>query len=665
MTTVAAPPASAEPRVTGAVTATRRVADVLEMYSAAAARIARVVAVLAVLAIMVMTAGNVFTRNVPGYSLFSSEELARWSYLWAIWMGVSLAVKRSAVTTITFLSNRGPLPWQRAIQTFAGVALAVLIGFSCVRSTQYVLSREGVVYTGEASGISAFYPIASMTVGYYFIAVHYLAAVARGAVQVAQAGTLGLRRAGEGLVGALLIGAVLWGVCWVLLAHTGVSRLVVLGIVFVTLTLSGMPVVFMLSLVGILAFLPSFVGLSFYPSPDPLVAFKTTMGNMGLSAGGELLVIVMFLVVAEVLNASGMSARLISFAASLVGHFRGGMAYVSQLTSLLVAGVSGSAQADAAIMTPILVPAMEREGYRRDVAAAVVSGASIKGAIGPLSVMFIIYGTVVTGSASASIKKLLVSGLPAIMLLFFLQALTIYAVVRRTNMLPKRRFVGWRQVGVTGWAALPVLAIPVIILGGIFAAGAFTPTESAAVGAVVSILMALFLFGSLSPSQLPGVLTLAAIEAGIVMLLLGDSQIIAKALFIDNFSTSLQNFLTGLTSDKYVFLLVVNLLLLVVGIFLEPLPALWILAPSLATVAVNVYGVDPVHFGLIVVFNLVLALIHPPIGLVLFLVSSISGVTIERLSITIIPWFLVSLLVLVLVTYLPDNVVLVATHLLT
>ena len=125
--------------------------------------------------------------------------------------------------------------------------------------------------------------------------------------------------------------------------------------------------------------------------------FSTTQSAMGLTGGSELIVILMFLVTAEVMNASGMSLRLISFAAALVGHLRGGMAYVCQLTSAIVSGISGSAQADAAIMTPLLVPAMEREGYRRDVAAAVVAGASIKGPIGPLSVMFIVYGSLVRG----------------------------------------------------------------------------------------------------------------------------------------------------------------------------------------------------------------------------------------------------------------------------
>jgi tripartite ATP-independent transporter DctM subunit len=420
----------------------------------------------------------------------------------------------------------------------------------------------------------------------------------------------------------------------------------------------------MLAIVGIVAmFSPSFLGLTFYPFTDPILPFFTSQSVMGLSGGSELLVILAFLVVAEVMNASGMSARLITFAASLVAHLRGGMAYVAQLTSAVVSGISGSAQADAAIMTPLLVPAMEREGYRRDVAAAVVAGASIKGPIGPLSIMFIVYGVVVQGPASASISKLLLSGVMAELLLLLFQAATVYVVVRRMDFLATRRFAGWATVGRTGLVALPVLAIPFIILGGIFT-GVFTASESGAIAAAVTIGLALFWYASLSPRQLPTAIAIAGMETGIVMLLLGDSAILARALFNNRFGQSVEEFLTGISDNKYVFLLVVNLILLAVGIFIEPLPALYILAPFLAPVAVMEYGIDPVHFGLIMVFNLVLALIHPPVGLVIFLVSSIAKVSVERLSVMILPWLAVSLLVLLLVTYLPSGVVLALSNLL-
>jgi tripartite ATP-independent transporter DctM subunit len=627
-----------------------------EVYSQAAVRIARVGAVAAVAVATLSLAGNVFTRNALGYSLFGAEELARFAFLWAIWLGVSLGVKRGAVTVITFVADAGPAWWQRSVRTFAGASLATLLLYACWRSTEYATGQFATTGSSPALELSWFYPVVSMTVGWYFITLHYTAAVAAGAARLATQGRRGLREAALALAGAAVIGVVVWGLAAILLA-VGASWIIALGVIFVALTLAGMPIVFMLLLVGIIAFLPSFLGLEFFPSPNPLVPFSTTQSVMGLTSGPELIVILMFLVTAEVLNASGMSARLISLAAALVGHLRGGMAYVCQLTSLVVSGISGSAQADAAIMTPLLVPAMEREGYRRDVAAAVVAGASIKGPIGPLSIMFIVYGVLLTGPAQASIQQLLLSGVFAVILLFLFQAATVYVVVRRLGFLKKRRFAGWATVGRTGLSALPVLAIPLIILGGFFS-GVFTVYESGSVAVVVAIAMAMFGYASLAPRQLPGVLVLAAIETGIVMLLLGDSAILAKALFLDRFGESLEEFFTGITDNKYVFLLVVNLILLAVGIFLEPLPALYILAPFIAPLAVVEFGIDPVQFGLIMVFNLVLALIHPPIGLVLFLVSSIAKVSVERLSIMILPWLAVSLVVLFLVTYLPSEVVL-------
>lgn len=636
-------------------------ADVLEVYSRAAVRIAQVGVVVGVILAVVAMAGNVFTRNVLGYSLFGGEELARFAYLWVIWLGVSLAVKRGAVTVITFVADAGAPWWQRSARTFSGLSLALLLAYACYRSTQYATSPFTERGATPGLGVSWFYPVVSMAVGYYLISLHYLTAVVRGGAQLAALGREGLRQGLTGLAGGVAIGAVVWGLAILVLAVGG-APLVALAVIFVALTLAGTPIIFMLSIVGIIAMQASFYGLDFYPTPGELTPFSTTMSAIGLTGGGELLVILMFLVVAEVMNASGMSGRLISFAAALVGHLRGGMAYVAQLTSALVSGISGSAQADAAIMAPLLVPAMEREGYRRDVAAAVVVGASIKGPIGPISVMFIVYGSVVGGAAGASITALLLSGLFAEMLLLLFQAITVYVVVRRMDFLVKRRFAGVRTVASTGVAALPVLAIPVIILGGIFS-GVFTPTESASVAAVVAIAMALFCYASMAPRQLVPALVLAGIESGIVMLLLGDSAILAKALFLDGFGQDLTDFFVGVTDNKYLFLLVVNLLLLGVGIFIEPLPALYILAPFLAPVAVLQFGVDPVHFGLIMVFNLVLGLIHPPIGLVIFLVSSIAKVSVERLSIMVLPWLAVSLLVLFLVTYLPSEIVLALSDL--
>ena len=630
-----------------------RVARGLGRLSDLAAAITRVGLIITTAIALGALVANVFTRNALGMSIEGSEEVYRFAFLWVIWLGASLAVKRGAITQFTLFSHHGPAWWQRSVRTFSWASVAVLLAYACVRSTQYVNSGLVARQHSTLLEVPYVYPVASMTVGYYLISLHYLARAAGEAPALLALGRRAAWPVATAIVGALALATAVWlGMAGVL--AVGGSWLVALGLIFVALTLAGTPIVFMLSIVGIIAFLPSFLGLEFYPVVDPLAPFRTTQGAMGLDHGGSLIVILAFLVTAGVMNASGMSERLITFAASLVGHLRGGMAYVAQLTSAVASGISGAATADAAIMTPLLVPAMEREGYRRDVAAAVVAGASIKGAIGPLSVMFIVYATLGTG---ATTNALLLSGLAAVILLLVFQMATVYVVVRRMDMLAKRRFAGWGTVGRTGVSAFPVLAIPVIILGGLFS-GVFTATEAGGVAVAVALAIAMFGYANVSPRRLASVLTTAGIEVGVVMLLVGDSAILAHALYLDRFSESLAAFFTGITSDTYVFLLLVNVLLLLVGMFLEPLPALYILAWPLSHVAVNVYGMNPVHFGLIMVFSLVLALIHPPMGLVIFLVSSLAKVSIERLSIMILPWLAVSVLVLFLVTYLPTWMVL-------
>lgn len=638
----------------------RSLAGLLERYSEAAERIARVLVIVGVIVCAGTVIVNVFTRNVLGFGITGFDEVVSFGFLWVVWMGVSIAVRRGDVTVIRFLTDRGPVWWRHGVRVFSGVSLAVLLVYCLIRATQYATSREALVSTSAILGIPFFYGIASMTLGYYFITLHFLRRVVAGAGELIDQGRPAVRTVVRATGAGAAIGLVIWGVCAVLLA-AGVHPLVALGIVFVALTLAGNPIIFMLSIVGIIA-TTGFLGLSFYDSSDVLSPFRATQYALGLNGFPDFVVVLMFLIVAEVMNASGMSDRLIRFAATLVGHFRGGMAYVCQVTSAFVSGISGSAQADAAIMTPLLVPAMQKEGYPKDVAAAVVAGASIKGPIGPISIMFIAYGIVVSGAAGAPIKKLLLSGVVAEFLLLLFQAATVYLVVRHMGFFQKRKFVGVRTVARTGLTALPVLVIPVIILGGILR-GVFTPSESGAAAAAVAIGLALFWYASLAPRDLPRVITLAGVETGIVMLLVGDSAILAGVLQNNGFGQDLSDFLTGITDNKYVFLLVVNVLLLAIGIFVEPLPALYIFAPFLAPIAVEGFGMDPTHFGLIVVFNLVLALIHPPIGLVLFLVSSLAKVSVERLSIMIIPWLAVSLLVLFLVTYLPSDIVLALANL--
>ena len=484
--------------------------------------------VVAAALVVLSLVGNVFTRQVLGFSIFGAPELARFAFLWVIWMGVSIAVKRGAVTVLTLLSHRGPAWWQRSVRTSPGWRSARC--WSTLLAGDPLCDRRGGAGRRQPGSRDLRGSTRSPDGGgYYFITLHYAQGAVEGAARVVGTGRAGLVAAVQALAGAAVIGAAVWLAMWALLEAGRFAAVCARG------PLRGADPGRHADRLHALHGRDRRDGAPRDPRPgvlpvrEPQTPFSTTQFTMGLSGGLELLTILMFLIVAAVMNASGMSARLIAFAASLVAHVRGGMAYVCQVTSAVVSGISGSAQADAAIMTPLLVPAMEREGYRRDVAAAVVAGASIKGPIGPLSIMFIVYGVVVSGAAGASISKLLLSGLLAEILLFIFQAATVYVVVRKMDFLVARRFSGWATVGRRGLGALPVLAIPVIILGGIFS-GVFTIPESAAIGAVASLVLALFWYGSMSPLQLPGAIVTAGMETGIVLLLLGDSAILAKAL---------------------------------------------------------------------------------------------------------------------------------------
>lgn len=629
--------------------------------SRAAAGIARVLATVLGVAIFIATISDVIARQFLGQSIYGSDEFARLAFLWLIWMGVSLAVRSDIVVRITTVADRGPWWWRSAVSGLAHGALAILLVYACVRSVQYATSPDALTWVTASLGWPFWIGVSSMAVGYVFITIHYADKALHGLAAARAAGADGVRVAVAGTVGGVMLAIVIWAVCFGLLA-VGVAPLVPLAFVFVALTVAGMPIVFMLSFVGILG-ASDILGLHFFPfaAGDPLLPFRTTQEAMGLTGGGEFIVVLMFLLVAELLNRTGLSLHLIRFAASLVGHFRGGMAFVCQVTSALLSGVSGSAQADAAVLTPVLVPAMEKEGYERDVAAAVVAGASIKGPVGPISIMFIAYGFIVGGVGAASITTLLLSGVVMVTGLMLLQAAVIAVVVRRRGMQAPHPFPGWENVGRRALTGGPILLIPAIILGGIVS-GFFTPTESASVAVAATIVLAL-IYRSLSVVVLLKAFLFAAIETGIVMLLIGDSAILAKLLAIDGFGQSLQGWITGVTASPALFLLIVIALVLLIGVFIEPLPALYILAPFLAPIAVGMYGIDPNQFALVMVLALVLGLIHPPVGLVLFLVASLAKVRVERLSVTILPWIGISLIGLLLVAYLPAESILWFAHL--
>jgi len=386
------------------------------------------------------------------------------------------------------------------------------------------------------------------------------------------------------------------------------------------------------------------------------LAYALIIGNMPLTTliqttfGGlatfPLLAIPLFMLAGNLMNAGGITPVLVNFARTLLGHIRGGLGHATIFACAIFAAISGAAVATAVAIGVVMIPAMKKAGYDEDVAAALTSTASCMGPIIPPSIPFIIYGV----SANVSIGALFLGGvLPGILLGLALMLYMFWeATVRKY---PRDRRVPIKDILVAAWKALPAIFMPVLIMGGILT-GMFTPTEAAGITVVYAAVVGFFVYRKLTLKSLPDVLLKAGLESGMVMLLIAMSEPFAWIVAVDQIPQIVIDFLSKLTTSPYIIMMLINIFLLILGIPIETAPALVIVTPVLAPVAASL-GIDPVHIGIVICLNLVLGLITPPVGAVLFAVCGISGISIDRLGKAIWKPFIVALIVLGIVTYVP------------
>jgi len=354
-----------------------------------------------------------------------------------------------------------------------------------------------------------------------------------------------------------------------------------------------------------------------------------------------------FILAGEVMNAGGVTGSLVRFAQTMIGHVRGGLAQVNILSSILFAGLSGSAVADTSALGKMLVPAMEQNGYSRPFAAAVTAASSVIGPIIPPSGIMIIYAFVM----NVSVAGLFAAGIvPGILVCGGLMAVTSM-IARRRNFPAASRRATWRERQTTLFKTLPALMTPVILLGGILT-GVFTPKEAAAVAAVYAIIVSLFVMRTLTLADLPKIFVSAAAQSGVILLLVGAAVTFAWIITVSGMAGSIADGIAGTTENALILLLLVNLFLFVVGMFLDAGPAILILGPVLAPIFISM-GIDPLHFAIVMCVNLTVGLATPPMGLVLFVASSISGVKPDRIAMEMAPFLAVEIAVIFLITYVP------------
>ena len=360
-----------------------------------------------------------------------------------------------------------------------------------------------------------------------------------------------------------------------------------------------------------------------------------------------LMAIPFFMLAGEIMNRGGITHRLVEFSQALMGHFRGGLAHVNVLSSMLFAGLSGSAVADTSALGSMLIPAMERQGYTRRFAAAITAASSVIGPIIPPSGIMIIYAYVMGESVAA----LFLAGLvPGVLVGVGLMALIKIMADRYDFPVASRRY-GWGERGQASLKAFFPLMTPVIILGGILA-GVFTPTEAAAVAVFYALVISLFVLRTLRLSELPDVLGRAGITSAVVLLLVGAAMSFKTVVSLSQAPQMMADVILTLTENPLLMLFLINLLLFVVGMFLDAGPAIIILGPILAPVFTQL-GVDSVHFAIIMCVNLTVGLATPPMGLVLFVASAVSGQRVTTIARAILPFLAVEILVIFLITYFP------------
>ncbi|WP_420547947.1 TRAP transporter large permease [Curvivirga sp.] len=368
-----------------------------------------------------------------------------------------------------------------------------------------------------------------------------------------------------------------------------------------------------------------------------------------------LLAIPLFMLAGEFMNEGGLTKRLVRMASVFVNGLRGGLAYVNLIANMMMASIMGSAVAQIAVMSKVMVPEMEKQGYDRAYAGALTAAGGLMSPIIPPSMLFVIYGVL----AQIPIGDMFIAGvIPGLLMgTGFIIAVALIGI--KYNY-PKSAKITLHQARKDFLLGLPAMSIPAVIIGGILL-GFATPTESASIAIVAALLIGKFVYKELRFRNLGKVLYSTAISSSAVIFMIAGAKMLGWALIFEQIPQTVAVWLTSLSENPFVFLLLVNLALLVVGMVIDGIAALIMTVPILLPIATDVYGIDPYHFGVVICLNLVLGLLTPPVGSGLYVAAAMSNVGPTAIFRALVPFLTVSVMILLLliwqpllVTYLPS-----------
>ncbi|WP_435102467.1 TRAP transporter large permease [Arhodomonas sp. AD133] len=363
-----------------------------------------------------------------------------------------------------------------------------------------------------------------------------------------------------------------------------------------------------------------------------------------------LLAIPLFMLVGELMNEGGITRRLVSLASAFVGAVRGGLAYINILANMLLASIVGSANAQVAVMSQVMVPAMHEKGYDRGFATATTAAGALLAPVIPPSMLFVIYGVL----AQISIGDLFIAGIipGLLMAVGFMGVIALLGFVynyppgERLTLAEKARNV---------LAGLPSMLVPAVIIGGIIG-GLTTPTEAAALGAAMAVVVGKYAHGEIRFERMGAMLLRVATNTAVVLVLVAAANVFGWIIVYEELPQTLTVYLQSLTQDPFLFMLLINVLLLAIGTVIDGIAALIILVPILLPVAQSTYGIDPFHFGVVICINLVLGLLTPPVGAALYVASRVTGVNPGAIFKALLPFLLVTAAVLVVISWQPHLV---------
>lgn len=414
-------------------------------------------------------------------------------------------------------------------------------------------------------------------------------------------------------------------------------ELVVLFGVFFLLLAIGTPVAFCLGC--------SALATLIYMDISPVIAFQRMISGINVFA---LLALPFFIFAGELMTRGGIAARLLAFAEAAVGHIRGGLGIVNVSSSLAFGGISGSAVADVSALGSTLIPMMERRGFHRDFSVNVTTSSAILGLLIPPSHNMIIYA--VAAGGSVSIASLFVAGLvPGLVAGLCLMGVVYVMSVRRGY--PREPFPGWRTLVRAFFLSLPGLMTAVIILGGVMS-GVFTATESAAIAVFWAIAVSMLVYRSLNWAEFKNAALAALDTTAMVMVVIGAAAAFGWVLAVNEVPLKLAELVAPLADNPIVLLLLINVMLLILGAIMDMAPLIMIMTPILLPVAEQA-GVDPVQFGIMMMLNLGIGLITPPVGAVLFVGSAIGKVSLEETIRSMWPFYFALLAALAFITFVP------------